>query len=65
MYSSSCNVAPAISRVLIGRYLIFAHPHAVAFLENVCQLNIKGSLHTTIVSKYTELLQLKNIFRIF
>ena len=25
----------------------------------------KGSLHTTISSKYTELLQLKNIFRIF
>ena len=25
----------------------------------------KGSLHTTIFSKYTELLQLKNIFRIF
>ena len=25
----------------------------------------KGSLHTTIFSKYKELLQLKNIFRIF
>ena len=29
------------------------------------QEHIKGSLHTTIFSKYTELLQLKNIFRIF
>ena len=27
--------------------------------------NVKGSLHTTIFSKYTELLQLKNISRIF
>ena len=26
---------------------------------------LKGSLHTTIFSKYTEILQLKNIFRIF
>ena len=26
---------------------------------------VKGSLHTTIFSKYTELLQLKNVFRIF
>ena len=28
-------------------------------------LELMGSLHTTIFSKYTELLQLKNIFRIF
>ena len=31
----------------------------------VAHAKLKGSLHTTIFSKYTELLQLKTIFRIF
>ena len=44
-HSSFCNLTPAISRVLIGRHLIFcAHPYnqrAVTRLENVRQLNIR------------------------
>ena len=31
----------------------------------VTHAKLRGSLHTTIFSKYTELLQLKKIFRIF
>ena len=45
-------------------------------IQKMCQINLikliwpricglKGSLHTTTFSKYTELLQLQNIFRIF
>ena len=35
----------------------------IYLLNNLLSLEIlKGSLHTTIFSKYTELLQLKNIF---
>ena len=43
-YSSSCNLTPPISRVMISRHLIFAHPRdqrAVTRLQSVRQLNIK------------------------
>ena len=43
-YNSSYNLTLAISRILIGQPLIFAHPRdqrAVTRLENVHQLNIR------------------------
>ena len=43
-YSSFYNFTPAISRVVIGQHLIFAHPRdqrAVTRLENVPQLSIR------------------------
>ena len=41
----------------------YRKPPVAACVKNV--IGLKGSLHTTIFSKYTGLLQLKNIFRIF
>ena len=43
-YSSSYNLTPTISRVLIGRQFFFAHPRdqrAVIHLKNVHQLNTR------------------------
>ena len=34
-------------------------------LDRASKFTLKGSLRATIFSKYTQLLQLKNIFRIF
>ena len=46
-------------------YLINLIDNNIFFYYSHNDLILNGSLHTTIFSKYTELLQLKNIFRIF
>ena len=46
-------------------YLINLIDNNIFFYYSHDDLILNGSLHTTIFAKYTELLQLKNIFRIF
>ena len=61
-YKNSQTIVTEARLVPFCLFLLTMFHFAGIFLETATN---KGSLHRTIFSKYTELLQLKNIFRIF
>ena len=65
IYSSSCNVAPAISRVLIGRYLIFCSPTCCSFPRKCMPAKYKGLIKHNDSLKIYRTITIKKYFRIF